>query len=88
MSKHFMLAQGAGRTIDDFGRNRWYEWTDVRVLYAGEFFVDVERSCISDVNGDSGTYKPKTSYQRLNSVWEYFSNQLPSKICKDMQQRN
>ena len=85
ISKHFMIAQGEGRTIDDFDRNRWYRWTAKEVLYAGEFIVDVKRECISDVNGDSGTYRPKRSYQTLNRVWEQFGARLSSaKICPDM----
>ena len=77
ISKHFMLAQGAGTTIDMFKKgkeNNWYGWTAKEVLYAGEFFVDADESCISDVNGDSGTYRPKKrSYQPLKSVLEQFA---------------
>ncbi len=84
ISKHLMLAQGVNDqdgTIGGFDKNRWYRWTAKEVRYAGVFFVDVdmENKCISDVDGDSGTYQPETSYQPLKAVWDYFESKV--KMC-------
>lgn len=80
ISKHFLLAQlaqGEGRTIADFNRNVWYEWTAEKVLYAGEIIVDLN-NCTLDVNGNSGTYRPKISYRPLNEVGVRFDDLLSS----------
>ncbi|MCH7999511.1 MAG: hypothetical protein IIA91_08540 [Chloroflexi bacterium] len=81
ISKHFMLAQGTsdngvGATIDMFNKdneNNWYEWTSEKVAYAGQIIVDLE-TCTLDVNGDSGTYRPKTTYRTLTKVAEQFAS--------------
>ncbi len=90
ISKHFMLAQlaqGERSTIADFDENNWYEWTAEKVLYAGEIIVDLE-SCTLDVNGDSGTYRPKTSYRTLTKVVEQFDDtisigEISDALCSD-----
>jgi len=61
ISKHFMLAQGVGATIDMFNddnENNWYGWTAKEVLYAGVFEVNLDK-CTYLINNDSGTYQPK-----------------------------
>lgn len=60
ISKHFMLAQGEGSTIDQFKAKKWAK---ARVAYAGEILVDL-KTCTYIVTEDSGTYRPFGKYRR------------------------
>ncbi len=78
ISKHLMLAQGEGNSIDklfDDDKSLWEEWTDesVKVAYAGEIIVDLD-SCTYSLNNNSGTYTPKR--EGLPDVAEYFADKI------------
>jgi len=70
MSKHFMLAQPHYR--------KWIRGMDpsdgsmTNVAYAGEIVVDI-LSCEYEINGNSGTYRPTAT---LDKVKEYFADRL------------
>ena len=70
LSKHFMLAQGIGTTIDQFMRA---SWSETEVAYAGEITVDPSR-CTFSLNNNSGTYRPED--QSLQNVIEFFLKEL------------
>ena len=56
-----MLAQGKGKTIDNFVVQKWGsekngDWKRAEVAYAGEIIVDLDK-CTYSLNNDSGTYQ-------------------------------
>ena len=76
ISKHFMLAQGPGSTINGFNED---SWADTQVAYAGEIIVDLE-DCTYWLNNDSGTYGPGKDMppkgNKLFDVAEHFAGKL------------
>lgn len=71
ISKHFMLAQGEGMTVNQYEG----EWVKKDVIYAGEITVDVEL-CTYSVNQLSGTYQPENNKQIRDALITYFSEEL------------
>lgn len=65
ISKHFMLAQGEGATIDSFDAEKWAK---ARVAYAGEILVNLE-TCTYIVTENSGTYQPLGKYRLQVNEW-------------------
>ncbi len=80
MTKHFMLANGAG-TVESFGLSTLDSWAKKEVAYAGEMFVLItDEGCRVVINNGSGTYKPEAGndqdpMQHLKAVAERFSSQ-------------
>lgn len=57
LSKHFMIAQGAGERVSDYNATTWPRTT---VDYAGEILVTVgPSSCTYTISQGSGTYVPQ-----------------------------
>ena len=82
MTKHFMLANGAG-TVESFDLRKLESWTKKEVAYAGEMFVLVSDStCLMVINNGSGTYLPQAGNNRdslkyLKAVAAFFSQKIP-----------
>ena len=76
LSKHFMLAQGTGTTIEQFNGDTWPE---AKIAYAGEVFVDLT-SCTYSLNAGSGTYKPFEEH--LVSVTRFFAKKVSDNSLK------
>ena len=76
ISKHYMIAQGKGKSIKDFDADKW---SKTRVRYAGEIIVDV-KNCQYWLNNGSGTYKPKgldeSGRDELQKMADIFSTKL------------
>ena len=75
ISKHFMLAQGPGTTIDEFNSDNETRWAETKVAFAGEITVDLD-TCSYWLNSNSGTYKPLGTY--LPDVNQYVAKKLGS----------
>lgn len=70
-SKHFMIAQG-GYSIENYDPK---SWSKVKVLYAGELLVDVQKRTYS-INTNSGTFQPWPG--EFKSEGSAFRNLYPS----------
>lgn len=70
-SKHFMLAQGPGTTINDYNPG----WANTEVRYAGEIRVYI-KDCKYTVDGESGTYAPERTTPIQQDLDTYFAKVL------------
>lgn len=80
LSKHFMLTQGQGKSIEDYKTDS-AQWLEAEVAYAGEIVVEVYR-CRWQVNNESGTYmtsEEKRDKVYLGVVAEHFKAKLGKK---------
>jgi hypothetical protein len=76
-SKHFMLAQGAGKKLTEYEPGKsGNDWARASVDYAGEIIVDV-KNCNYVINQNSGTYRPKSgdngNFRYLYQVADLFA---------------
>ena len=82
ISKHYMIAQDAGKSIGEFNTNEPTEWSDTKVRFAGEIIVDV-KNCEYWLNNNSGTYRPRgqedTVQPELQEMANIFSEKLTAR---------